>query len=82
VLAAVSKAVHARYPGLPIVPSQDAGASDSMYFRAAGVPSYGVSGLFAEMGQSYIHGLNEKAPVAGIDGSLFHWDSLLKELGK
>jgi acetylornithine deacetylase/succinyl-diaminopimelate desuccinylase-like protein len=82
VLAAVSKAVHARYSGLPIVPSQDAGASDSMYFRAAGVPSYGVSGLFAEMGQSYIHGLNEKAPVAGIDGSLFHWDSLLRDLGK
>jgi acetylornithine deacetylase/succinyl-diaminopimelate desuccinylase-like protein len=82
VLAAVTKAVHARYPGLAIVPSQDAGASDSMYFRAAGVPSYGVSGLFAEMGQAYVHGLNEKAPVAGIDGSLFHWDSLLRDLGK
>jgi carboxypeptidase PM20D1 len=82
VVAAVTKAVHARYPGLAIVPSQDAGASDSMYFRAAGIPSYGVSGLFAELGQSYIHGLNEKAPVAGIDGSLFHWDSLLRDLGK
>lgn len=82
VVAAVTKAVHARYPGLAIVPAQDAGASDSMYFRAAGVPSYGVSGLFAEMGQAYIHGLNEKAPVAGIDGSLFHWDSLLRDLGR
>jgi len=82
VLAAVTKAVHARYPGLAIVPSQDAGASDSMYFRALGIPSYGVSGLFAEVGQSYIHGLNEKAPVAGIDGSLLHWDSLLHDLGK
>jgi len=82
VMAAVTKAVHARYPGLAVVPSQDAGASDSMYFRAAGVPSYGVSGLFAEMGQSYVHGLNEKAPIAGIDGALFHWDSLLRDLGK
>jgi acetylornithine deacetylase/succinyl-diaminopimelate desuccinylase-like protein len=82
VMAAIAKAVHARYPGLAIVPSQDAGASDSMYFRAAGVPSYGVSGLFMEQGQSFIHGLNEKAPVAGIDGSLEHWDVLLKELAK
>jgi len=82
VVAAVTRAVHARYPGLAIVPSQEAGASDSMYFRAAGVPSYGVSGLFAEIGQSYIHGLNERAPVAAIDGSLAHWDSLLRDLGK
>jgi carboxypeptidase PM20D1 len=82
VMAAVTKAVHARYPGLPIVPSQDNGASDSMYFRAAGVPSYGVSGLFMEQGQSFIHGLNEKAPVAGIDGDLAHWDSILRDLAK
>jgi acetylornithine deacetylase/succinyl-diaminopimelate desuccinylase-like protein len=82
VVAAVTKAVHARYPGLAIVPSQDAGASDSMYFRAAGIPSYGVSGLFMEQGQSFIHGLNEKAPVAGIDGDLAHWDSLLRDLAK
>lgn len=82
VMAAVAKAVHARYPGLAIVPSQDAGASDSMYFRAAGIPSYGVSGLFMEQGQSFIHGLNEKAPVAGIDGDLAHWDSLLRDLAK
>ncbi|HET6971018.1 MAG TPA: M20/M25/M40 family metallo-hydrolase [Phenylobacterium sp.] len=82
VIAAVTKAVHARYPGLAIVPSQDSGASDSMYFRALGIPSYGVSGLFMEEGQSFIHGLNEKAPVAGLDGDLAHWDSLLRDLAK
>jgi acetylornithine deacetylase/succinyl-diaminopimelate desuccinylase-like protein len=82
VVAAVTKAVHARYPGLAIVPSQDSGASDSMYFRAAGIPSYGVSGLFMEQGQSFIHGLNEKAPVAAIDGDLAHWRSLLTDLAK
>jgi acetylornithine deacetylase/succinyl-diaminopimelate desuccinylase-like protein len=82
VLAAVGKAVHARYPGLAIVPWQDAGASDSMYFRAQGIPSYGVSGLFMEQGQSFIHGLNEKAPVDGLDGDLAHWDSILRDLAK
>jgi len=74
--------VHARYPGLAITASQDSGASDSMYFRAKGIPSYGVSGLVMEEGQSFIHGLNEKAPVAGIDGDLAHWDSLLRDLAK
>ncbi|MFN3582845.1 M20/M25/M40 family metallo-hydrolase [Phenylobacterium sp.] len=82
VMAAVKKAVHARYPGLAIVPWQESGASDSMHFRAKGVPSYGVSGLFMEQGQAYAHGLNEKAPVAAIDGSLDHWNSLIRDLAR
>jgi acetylornithine deacetylase/succinyl-diaminopimelate desuccinylase-like protein len=82
VVAAVTRAVHARYPQLAVTASQDSGASDSMYFRAKGIPSYGVSGLFMEEGVSFIHGLNEKAPVAGIDGDLAHWDSLLRDLAK
>src|SRR3546814_13512085 len=31
VVAAVTKAVHARAPGLPIIPSMSAGATDSLY---------------------------------------------------
>ena len=82
VMAAVTKAVNARYPGLTIVPSMSAGATDSMHFRAAGVPSYGVAGLFMKSSDDFSHGLNERAPVAAIDGSLAHWDSLLKDLAK
>jgi acetylornithine deacetylase/succinyl-diaminopimelate desuccinylase-like protein len=82
VLAAVTKAVHARFPGLPIVPSMAAGASDSMFFRALGVPAYGVSGLFMKSSDDFAHGLNERAPVDAIDGDLAHWESLLKDLAK
>ncbi len=81
-MKAVAKAVHARYPGLAIVPAQASGATDSMYFRAAGVPSYGVSGLFMKDSDEFAHGLNERAPVAAIDGDLAHWDILLKDLAK
>ncbi len=82
VLAAVSRAVHARYPGLTIVPTQSAGATDSMHFRAYGVPAYGVGGIFIKPSDVFAHGLNERAPVAAIEGSLAHWDSLLKDLAK
>ena len=82
VMKAVTKAVHARFPGLPIVPSQASGATDSMYFRAAGVPSYGVSGLFMKDSDEFSHGLNERAPVSAIDGDLAHWDSILRDLAK
>ena len=82
VVRAVTKAVHAVHPGLAVVPAQSAGATDSMYFRAAGVPSYGVSGLFTRDDDTYAHGLNERAPLAAIPGALVHWDSLIRDLGR
>ena len=82
VMAAVTKAVHARYPGLPVVPVMSAGATDGMFFRAAGIPTYGVSGLFMKASDDFSHGLNERAPVAAIDGDLAHWESLLRDLAK
>jgi carboxypeptidase PM20D1 len=82
VMAAVTKAVHASYPGLSIVPSMSAGATDSMHFRANGVPSYGVSGLFMKDSDEFSHGLNERVPVSSIDGALAHWNSLLKDLAR
>jgi carboxypeptidase PM20D1 len=82
VLAAVTKAVHARYPGLPVVPSMSAGATDGMFFRALGVPAYGVSGAFMKASDDFAHGLNERVPVATIDGALFQWESILKDLAK
>lgn len=82
VVAAVTKAVHARFPGLPIIPSMSAGATDSLHFRAVGVPSYGVAGLFSKASDSFAHGLNERAPVDAIPGALAHWDSLLRDLSK
>ena len=82
VMAAVTKAVHARFPGLPIIPSMSAGATDSYHFRMLGVPSYGVAGLFSKASDSYAHGLNERVPVDAIPGALAHWDSLLRDLAK
>lgn len=82
VIAAVTKAVHARAPGLPIIPSMSAGATDSYHFRIQGVPSFGVAGLFSKASDSFAHGLNERIPVDAIAPALAHWDSLLRDLSK
>lgn len=82
VMGAVTAAVHARFPGLSIVPSMSAGATDSMHFRVLGVPSYGVSGLFMKDSDDFSHGFNERAPIGAIDGALAHWDSLLRALAR
>jgi acetylornithine deacetylase/succinyl-diaminopimelate desuccinylase-like protein len=80
VMAALRKAVDANFPGLPIVPKMSAGASDCMWFRAAGIPSYVVSDLYSRPEDDFWHGLNERIPAIAIARSLRHWHVLLTEL--
>ena len=82
VVSAVAKAVAAAHPGIRPVPGMDAGASDSVYYRALGIPSYGVSGLFMRSEDVFIHGLDERIPVAAIPPALVHWRTLITELAK
>lgn len=46
------------FPGTPVVPTMSTGATDGAYFRAAGIPVYGVSGLFYSAPNA--HGMNEQ----------------------
>jgi acetylornithine deacetylase/succinyl-diaminopimelate desuccinylase-like protein len=55
--------VHTLYPGLPVVPWMDAGASDSVYTRAAGIPSYGSSSIFGDVDDVRAHGRDERVGV-------------------
>jgi carboxypeptidase PM20D1 len=82
VMNAVSKAIHARFPGVKVVPGQSSGASDSMYFRARGIPSYGISPIFMKGSDSFSHGLNERTPLSEIAPSIVYYKSVLKDLAK
>lgn len=81
VVAAVTKAVDARVPGLPVIPDMSAGATDSMYFRAEGIPSYGITSIFIKASDDFAHGLNERLPLATIDPGVKQWESVLRSLG-
>lgn len=48
------------YPGVPVVPMQATGGTDGKRMIAAGIPTYGVSGMFRESDFSNAHGLNER----------------------
>jgi acetylornithine deacetylase/succinyl-diaminopimelate desuccinylase-like protein len=82
VMTALRKAIDLYAPGLPIVPAMSAGATDSLYFRNLGVPSYGVSGLFMHPRDNFAHGLNERIPVAAFEFALLQWHSLLTDLAR
>ncbi len=55
-------------------------ATDGMYVRAAGIPTYGVMGLFIREEDDFSHGQNERVPVKSFFGALEHWHIILHEL--
>jgi acetylornithine deacetylase/succinyl-diaminopimelate desuccinylase-like protein len=54
------------FPGVPVVPAQASGATDGRFLTAAGVPTYGVSGMFADGATTNAHGLNERLRVQSL----------------
>lgn len=80
VSAAVAKAVHSRYPDVPIVAYMESGGTDGMHFRRAGIPTWAVSGAFMNPDDMYAHGLNERVPVNTFYEALDHWSIILREL--
>jgi acetylornithine deacetylase/succinyl-diaminopimelate desuccinylase-like protein len=48
------------WPGVIVIPSMSTGATDGKALRAAGIETYGVSGLFGERGESRAHGQDER----------------------
>jgi acetylornithine deacetylase/succinyl-diaminopimelate desuccinylase-like protein len=63
-LKAVDEITEALWPGVPVIPTMGVSTTDSRRFRAAGIPMYGVSGLFVEPESTGVHGLNENIGVA------------------
>ena len=79
---ALEKAIHGVYPGLPVIPSMASGASDSMFYRALGVPSYGASPMFTKDSEDFSHGLNERTPISNVRPGINYYLSLIPDLSK
>lgn len=82
VMDAVTAAVHEQYPGLQVVPVMSSGASDSMFFRRAGVLCYGLNFMFAKPGGHHAHGVNERIRAEDVPRALAFWHSILTKLAK
>jgi acetylornithine deacetylase/succinyl-diaminopimelate desuccinylase-like protein len=66
IMAPIESVTQQMWPGVPVLPSMIAGATDGRFLTPVGIPTYGVSGLFAEPGKVNAHGLNEKIPVESL----------------
>lgn len=73
-MAALEKVSNQMWPGVPIVPVMDAGASDGAISRAAGFPTYGLPGLFMDVDDDRSHGRDERVRVTSFyDGVDFYY---------
>lgn len=63
VLDPVERITEEMWPGVPVVPTMGIGATDSLYFRQAGIPMYGVTGIFLDVDDTRAHAPDERIPV-------------------
>jgi len=82
VMAAITQAVQADHPGVPVVPYLESGGTDGKVYRAAGIPTFASSGLFTRPSEMYAHGLNERIPVEAFYRGLEHIYRLAVALGE
>jgi acetylornithine deacetylase/succinyl-diaminopimelate desuccinylase-like protein len=74
VLEPIERITAHMWPGVPVVPVMSVGATDSLLFRAASIPMYGVSGLFIDIDDVRAHGADERVGVdAFYESQEFLW---------
>lgn len=75
---AIGQVTEELWPGVPVIPTMSTGATDGLYLRIAGIPVYGVSGLFGEIDDVRAHGQNERILI----DSFFEGQEFLYRLTK
>jgi acetylornithine deacetylase/succinyl-diaminopimelate desuccinylase-like protein len=66
VLGPIEKLTNQFWPGVPVLPILQAGATDGEFTNAVGIPTYGVEPVFLGADLGHIHGLNEYVGVTSL----------------
>ena len=74
VIQPLERVTDGMWPSAPVIPEMETGASDSVYTIAAGIPSYGVSGIALDQNDVRAHGKDERVRVSSFyDGVEFYY---------
>lgn len=63
-MAAVERHTAEMWPGVIVLPIMSTGATDGLYLRNAGIPTYGVDGIFNDVEDVRAHGRDERIGIA------------------
>jgi acetylornithine deacetylase/succinyl-diaminopimelate desuccinylase-like protein len=74
VISATETIVRSMFPGVPVVPVMSTGATDGLHLRNAGIPTFGIDGLFDDIDDVRAHGRDERVGVKQFNEDLeFHY---------
>ncbi|MEO5590156.1 MAG: M20/M25/M40 family metallo-hydrolase [Gemmatimonadaceae bacterium] len=79
-LSAATSLTRAMWGQIPVIPTMSTGATDGRFLRAAGIPTYGISGIFSLGGESNAHGRDEKLRTKSFYDGLDFLDKLVRSL--
>ncbi len=82
VLGAAQRLTSAFWPGVVTLPYMVMGGTDGRMLRAAGIPTYGVQGLFFDVADIRFHGRDERVGVREFYESQEFLYRLVKELSQ
>jgi acetylornithine deacetylase/succinyl-diaminopimelate desuccinylase-like protein len=66
VVGPAEKLAAKHFPGVPMIPVMSTGGTDAPYLSLAGIPTYGMPGIFQQLEGSGVHGLNERISVKSL----------------
>jgi len=73
-MKAVETIAKSMFPGVPVVPVMSTGATDGLFLRNAGIPTYGADGLFDDIDDVRAHGRDERVGIKQFNEDLeFHY---------
>lgn len=82
IMGPIERNVERLWPGTPIVPTMTVGATDGRFLNTAGIPTYGVSGMFSTPGEANAHGLNEKIRVSSLYQGRDFLESIVRDYAR
>lgn len=82
VMTAVETIVSSMFPGVPVVPTMSTGATDGLRLRNAGIPTFGVDGLFDDIDDVRAHGRDERVGIKQFNEDLEFQYRLITALAK
>ncbi len=80
VMGAIERVTAAQWPGVPVIPMMGTGATDGLYLRNAGIPTYGVSGVAGDVDDVRAHGRDERISVNAYYAALPYMHDLVVAL--
>jgi acetylornithine deacetylase/succinyl-diaminopimelate desuccinylase-like protein len=81
VLSRIEPLVAKHWPGIPVIPTMQAGATDGMYTRSSGIPTYGISAIESDPDDVRAHGKDERIRVETFDKAAQFWIELMRTFG-